>query len=999
MNTPYWFSNLAYWSAQVALLVLAAGFLPHIFKIRQPRILLIYWRALIAAALILPLAQPWHRPEIPGTITFAPPAGDFTSIVIDAPAPVVTHSHLPTAQTIAAAIGLILLAGIAIRFTILALGLLKLRQFRRASSPISNHAESAAVLDDMRIRVNTSGEFRISSDVESPVTFGLSAPVILLPERFPSLDVQYQSTIACHELLHVRRGDWAHHLSEEILRAALWFHPAIAWLISRVRLSREQVVDLEVIKLTGARKPYLEALLEFTNSRALATAIPAPPFLVERQLAERVALMLKEVRMSRTRLIASLTAIAVSLALVATLAIWTFPLKAAARPQQNPPQGGIVQGVSGGIIGGVTGGVVDGVPAGISGNVPGQGVKDGVSAGVKNAGPDTITDSYASPTPRDSGVLVGPIAVSKLPKAAAASPQVLGPKIIVADIKFIGEVHDADAVRARILKGVEGKVWDGNNNEWLDEIAEVGVRGDFQNHGYFEAIIDGVKSQVLDSTGGQERVLAIFNVKEGDQFRAGDFTFIGFDPSRGPVIPVSDLRAQFHLQTGDILNTDELRHGIQSVTDLYGSRGYLDFKATPKFSIDHRGHTVAMVLTLAEGIQYHVASFVVHGLDSNITANLESKVRPGTVLDWPLLRALFEEGKVASGANVRWVEGIHVTRHPDARTVDISFDFPANPSPSPAPTNSNDSRYIGKFQYIPPAVASSGTVQNIPPFVTSPPRGVLTVGPPTSEPPPPTNQGVFLNVAPSAPANSPDPNPQNISNPINRAGTNGVTGPVCDYCPHPEYSQQARDAKIQGTVYLQVEVLTTGRPSEITVIKGLEESLDKEAIKIIRDKWTFKPATDQNGNPVNAITPIQMTFQLFGPPQPTPQTTGRSAAASPTIAPLTSNESLEAKIFKGPVADNGAYTPSYMGVVFIQPILTPRPELPRLARQSHVQGSVTLNIIVNAEGKVIVVEYVKGPAMLVQSAIDTVRNWIIKGTHEGAPVAFQMSVEVTFADK
>ncbi|OLE11715.1 MAG: hypothetical protein AUG89_09230 [Acidobacteria bacterium 13_1_20CM_4_56_7] len=61
----------------------------------------------------------------------------------------------------------------------------------------------------------------------------------------------------------------------------------------------------EVVRLTKERKPYLEALLQFTGSRARIAAIRAPPFLVERQLAERVAPMLKGVRMSRTRLIAS----------------------------------------------------------------------------------------------------------------------------------------------------------------------------------------------------------------------------------------------------------------------------------------------------------------------------------------------------------------------------------------------------------------------------------------------------------------------------------------------------------------------------------------------------------------------------------------------------------------------------------------------------------------------------------------------------------------------
>jgi BlaR1 peptidase M56 len=182
-------------------------------------------------------------------------------------------------------------------------------------------------------------EFRLSAEVDSPVTFGLVAPVVLLPERFRTLDARFQSAIACHELLHVRRRDWAHHLGEEVLRAVFWFHPAIAWLVSRVRLAREQIVDLEVVRLTEARKPYLESLLEFTN-RSPITAIPAPPFLAERQLVERMALMLKEIRMSRKRLMASLVAISCCLVLVIALAAWTFPLLRAPRPA---PSAGAMQ--------------------------------------------------------------------------------------------------------------------------------------------------------------------------------------------------------------------------------------------------------------------------------------------------------------------------------------------------------------------------------------------------------------------------------------------------------------------------------------------------------------------------------------------------------------------------------------------------------------------------------------------------------------------------------
>jgi len=244
--------------------------------------------------------------------------------------------HFLSLQLAAETLGIVILVGIATRFVILALGLLKLRQLRHDSSSVSLYPETAALLEQIRSRVKVRADFRLSPDVDSPVTFGFTVPMILLPENFPSMDSRFQAAIASHELLHVRRRDWAHHLAEEMIRVSFWFHPALLWLIRRMRLAREQVVDFEVVMLTGARKAYLKALLEFTISRSCATVVPAPLFLAERQLAERIALMLKEVRMSKSRLILSLAAIACSIVIAVTLGAWTFPLKGtplAARPK------------------------------------------------------------------------------------------------------------------------------------------------------------------------------------------------------------------------------------------------------------------------------------------------------------------------------------------------------------------------------------------------------------------------------------------------------------------------------------------------------------------------------------------------------------------------------------------------------------------------------------------------------------------------------------------
>lgn len=328
MNALLWFTNLLSWSAQAAIIALVAWLLVRLLRIREPRALLVQWRILIFACLLLPFVEPWHRPMANSLIPVAPVGSfpDFASARISAP-----PQALFSITLLAQITGVVILGGIALRLATMSLGLFKLRQLQRTSSPVRPQSNFGVIFEQIRSMTGARAETRISAQIDSPVTFGFAHPLILLPERFFRLDVAFQTAILCHELLHVRRSDWAHHLAEEILRVLLWFHPAILWLVARVRLAREQIVDLEVVQLTQARKTYLEALLEFTTARRRILAIPAPPFLAERQLVERISLMLKEVRMSRTRLWASLSAIAFSLALCAILAVSVFPLKAAPR--------------------------------------------------------------------------------------------------------------------------------------------------------------------------------------------------------------------------------------------------------------------------------------------------------------------------------------------------------------------------------------------------------------------------------------------------------------------------------------------------------------------------------------------------------------------------------------------------------------------------------------------------------------------------------------------
>jgi TonB family protein len=68
----------------------------------------------------------------------------------------------------------------------------------------------------------------------------------------------------------------------------------------------------------------------------------------------------------------------------------------------------------------------------------------------------------------------------------------------------------------------------------------------------------------------------------------------------------------------------------------------------------------------------------------------------------------------------------------------------------------------------------------------------------------------------------------------------GVTLPQLLHKVEPEYSEEARKAKFQGTVVLYIEVDTTGKATNIHVLRSLGLGLDEKAIEAV-GKWTFIP--------------------------------------------------------------------------------------------------------------------------------------------------------------
>lgn len=306
--------NVMAWSAQVGVLV-AVGALAALM-LSDHRVRLIFWQGILAVALLLPALEPWHQPIVEST--------ESVSIAASAAPVIVNHPSAWRVTWRREYLLLLIAGGAALRFLWIGAGLVRLRRHRLDARMLTT---PPVPFSNPRVR------WFISTTVGGPVTFGFLSPTILLPARVAELPEDLREAIAHHELAHVRRRDWVFVLLEESIRSALWFHPAIWFVLSRIQLAREQVVDAEVVGLTRDRVRYLDALVAVAAQRLLPDVAPAPLFLKKRQLAVRVAAVLKETRMSKSRMFVSFTTVCSAALIAARLAVWMFPMQA---PAQTP---------------------------------------------------------------------------------------------------------------------------------------------------------------------------------------------------------------------------------------------------------------------------------------------------------------------------------------------------------------------------------------------------------------------------------------------------------------------------------------------------------------------------------------------------------------------------------------------------------------------------------------------------------------------------------------
>jgi outer membrane protein insertion porin family len=205
-----------------------------------------------------------------------------------------------------------------------------------------------------------------------------------------------------------------------------------------------------------------------------------------------------------------------------------------------------------------------------------------------------------------------------------------GPKVKVGQVHFKGNHAFSDRKLLRSMHNdrpysiplyvteipVLTKTYD---RQKLSEDLEVGVRGLYQDNGYFKASIGEPILENVDKTSNKLGVPVPFvgksagkavnitiPIEEGEQFHMGTLKIVSADPDKALTLKVEALKNYFPLKKGDVFAADKVRKALKSYGDAYGEFGFIDFTPEPEFDIDAAAKVINLTLKFDEQKQYFV---------------------------------------------------------------------------------------------------------------------------------------------------------------------------------------------------------------------------------------------------------------------------------------------------------------------------------------------------------------------------------------------------------
>jgi len=153
----------------------------------------------------------------------------------------------------------------------------------------------------------------------------------------------------------------------------------------------------------------------------------------------------------------------------------------------------------------------------------------------------------------------------------------------------------------------------------LDEDLEIGIRGIYQDNGYFKVL---VKDPIIENVTVKEGMLPkgvplvgvhqgratniTIPIEEGERYRMGTLHVRNANPDEGLFFKNAYLESVFPIKKGDIFSVAKVRKAIEDYTKLYGNFGFIDFTAVPDTEVHDDTKTIDLTFAFDQQKQFFV---------------------------------------------------------------------------------------------------------------------------------------------------------------------------------------------------------------------------------------------------------------------------------------------------------------------------------------------------------------------------------------------------------
>lgn len=199
------------------------------------------------------------------------------------------------------------------------------------------------------------------------------------------------------------------------------------------------------------------------------------------------------------------------------------------------------------------------------------------------------------------------------------------------------------------------------------------------------------------------------------------------------------------------------------------------------------------------------------------------------------------------------------------------------------------------------------------------------------------------------------------------------------------YPEAAKKAGVQGRVTVQFVVEKDGSISNVSTLRGMEPDLDKEAIRVISEMPKWKPGT-QRGEPVRVRYTVPVVFRNNKP---------ATDKAGKDVVVVATKKADQSDAYE--VVEQMPQFPG--GFAEMMKYLAKNIKYPSEARKSGVEGRVTVQVIIDTEGRVTNTRVIKAvdPYLDAEAirVVSSMPKWN-PGMQDGKPVNVKFLIPIMF---